>query len=219
MEIHAIDLGKTIVYLLGDRRGRVLIDAGSGERTARLSNYLARSHIEPGEIGLIVLTHSHADHLGSLEGLLDLTGARVAIHPLERDRFLHEMRSMTGIAYDGPVLDPPWAHPLLVDDDFDLQRYGVKARVWHTPGHTEGSISVIWEDRAAVGDTVMNLYPFNLGPVYPPFAEDPRGLLRSWRRMLDAGVMLFYPGHGTPVSAERLEVVYGDRVEAQNRSE
>jgi glyoxylase-like metal-dependent hydrolase (beta-lactamase superfamily II) len=41
--------------------------------------------IRPQEIKLIILTHGHWDHIGSVKEIKDLTGAKVALHGAGRE--------------------------------------------------------------------------------------------------------------------------------------
>ena len=81
------------VYLLLGAGPPTLVDTGSGlEMSTR--HILAgvetvrREFNEPihlGDIGRIMISHGHTDHVGGLPDLLPLTAAQVAIHPLDRE--------------------------------------------------------------------------------------------------------------------------------------
>jgi hydroxyacylglutathione hydrolase len=65
------------VYLLDGGSDYALIDTGGGYRTEPMLEEIARSGVEPGQIGQILLTHKHGDHAGGAAELQRLTGARV----------------------------------------------------------------------------------------------------------------------------------------------
>jgi glyoxylase-like metal-dependent hydrolase (beta-lactamase superfamily II) len=93
----------------------------------------------------------------------------------------------------------------LSDEDLDLASYGVPGRVMHTPGHTNGSVSVLLESgEAFVGDLAMNGFPMRRGPGMPVFAADAAQVHASWRKILDAGATTIYPAHGEPFPAQVL---------------
>ena len=97
----------------------------------------------------------------------------------------------------------PETPTLTFEETLDLQPYGFAGYVLHTPGHTEGSSSVIIEDLAFVGDTMFGI---NRKTIYPPFANDERELLKSWEKLLATGAKFFYPGHGSKISREKLDL-------------
>ncbi|MGC9331998.1 MAG: hypothetical protein ACP5DZ_09025, partial [Bacteroidales bacterium] len=65
------------------------------------------------------------------------------------------------------------------------------------PGHTEGSVSVVFENgNVFTGDICFNL-KFT-SHVIPPFINDKKALLHSWNTLNEKGAKYFYPGHGKP---------------------
>lgn len=92
---------------------------------------------------------------------------------------------------------------------YDLEKYIPGAKVISTPGYTAGSISlVIGNEAAFVGDTLFSVMPWG---VFPPFANDIPELLKSWQRLIDAGCRTYFPGHGKPISLQKLKVSYEKR--------
>lgn len=77
--IHRIDVGVNC-YLIGDERGRVLIDTGFRSKRARLDAELAAAGCRPAGLRLIVLTHGDVDHTGNGEHLRSTYGGPIAIH-------------------------------------------------------------------------------------------------------------------------------------------
>jgi glyoxylase-like metal-dependent hydrolase (beta-lactamase superfamily II) len=86
--------------------------------------------------------------------------------------------------------------------DHDLQYLGLNAKIIHTPGHTDGSLTVILDSKhAIVGDTLIGSRGKS---VFPPFADDPETLMKSWKKLIDEGIEFLYPGHGSPFGVEKL---------------
>jgi glyoxylase-like metal-dependent hydrolase (beta-lactamase superfamily II) len=57
----------------------------------------------------------------------------------------------------------------------------------------------------ALGDLATNVLPLRRNPGLPVLAEDMQKVKESWKRLLDIGATMVYPGHGQvfPVEAIR----------------
>ncbi len=79
------------VYLLLGIETPTLVDTGSGlgESTRQILAGLETvsrqfsEHFRVEDIGRIIVSHGHIDHIGGLSELIRATGARVAVHPLD----------------------------------------------------------------------------------------------------------------------------------------
>lgn len=105
---------------------------------------------------------------------------------------------------------PPVTPDLFLDETFDLTAFGIEGAILHTPGHTAGSISVLFPgDAVIVGDVMMGGYiGGNLSgsrPNYHYFADDLPAVEQSIRTLLDAGVQTFYVGHGGPLRRDDVQ--------------
>ena len=95
-----------------------------------------------------------------------------------------------------------------MEDEQDLDRFGLKGRIISTPGHTRGSMSVVLDSgQAFVGDAVIRYAPF-LSPWLPPFGRDRDRMLQTWEALLQTGARIFYPGHGWPFTDRELAARY-----------
>lgn len=116
---------------------------------------------DPGDISLILLTHSHPDHIGAAKTIREKTGCSVMAHPAERgwiedvDRQNRE-RPVPGFStlVGGSV---PLDHEIVEGDVIDpdgTEEYEIL--VYHTPGHSPGSISLLLQGEGALfcGDAV-----------------------------------------------------------------
>ncbi len=146
------------VYLIYGKKV-CLIDSGvaSGEKV--IFDYLRSTGRSPEEISLIILTHSHPDHIGAASAIKAATNCDVASHAAERswiedvdlqfkERPVPGFKSLVGgsvkidrILQDGDVIG--------LDDE-------MSAKVLHTGGHSKGSISILLPDVGALfsGDAI-----------------------------------------------------------------
>jgi glyoxylase-like metal-dependent hydrolase (beta-lactamase superfamily II) len=197
--------------------GVVVVDAGAPKKRNAFVRGLERDSISPDEVGLIVLTHGHWDHIGSAGDLRELTGAKLAMHHTEV-HWLEQsltplppgatgwgrvLASLSKLFMPFIKLPPAKVDVSLGDDGLALTDYGIPGRVVHTPGHSAGSVSILLDTgEAFVGDLAMNKFPLRLSPGLPVFADDPVAVATSWRSLLEQGATTVYPAHGKPFSAD-----------------
>ncbi|MBN2324269.1 MAG: MBL fold metallo-hydrolase [Spirochaetes bacterium] len=221
-KIFRIKLGVSCVYLIRER-GTILVDAGPPRQEQKFVNKARAAGIDPEEISLVVVTHAHMDHIGSLAGIRTITNAPVLAHAGEKtiiEQALTEipkgvtpwgrvMRFAISLSEKNIRFEPApvdiAVEPHNPNDCYPLNRFGIDGKIVHTPGHTKGSISLLLESGDAfVGDLLMNGFPMRRGPGIPIFADDLETVKNSVRVLLSQGAVLFFPGHGNPFAASDL---------------
>jgi len=217
-EIIPLKLGMTHCYLIRGGADYVMVDAGPPNAFKKFRQKLEQQSIDPAKIKLIIITHMHFDHVGSLPGICRLTGAKSAMHYLDRELVEKGKIIMPGgIGAWGKVLTPflwtikpvvsraigpvPIDHGL-DDKHFSLEGYRIHGKIIHTPGHTAGSVSLFLESGDAfVGDLAMSGFPRVTGPGPFVLGDDLEAMKRSWQLLLDEGARQIYPAHGKPFDA------------------
>ena len=95
---------------------------------------------------------------------------------------------------------------IFIDENYSLNNLGFNVDIIHTPGHSNGSISVVIDNSIALlGDTLFGVFG---NSVCPPFADDTKILIKSWKKLLNTPCSLFLPGHGKEISRKLLESQY-----------
>jgi hydroxyacylglutathione hydrolase len=218
MRIHRIFGVMACTYLIETPEALFLVDAGfmgHGRTILRKIRALGRS---PEELRLAIITHGHLDHFGGLAEICERTPALAAAHPAHADFVAHggkmvsPGRSAWGRSYARiarsvmPRLAVPDAGPVLpLADGQWLDGFGLNGRVLHTPGHSEGCLSVLLDDGTALtGDLIQGKRLPTFAPELPTMAQDPESAHASWCKLLDAGAKQFLPAHAKPFSADEL---------------
>lgn len=169
------------VYLIYGTNGICLIDTGVASSHQDIIDYIRKTGRRAEDISLIIQTHAHPDHIGSTRTIKAEAECAVAMHPAER-AWLEDVslqakeRHVPG--FDSLVAGSVAVNRLLQDHEvFDLG-CGLKFEVFHTPGHSRGSISLLLLGFGALfcGDAVP--VPGEL-PVY----EDVPASVSSIRRL------------------------------------
>ena len=203
--IKKIKMGKSNAYLVRAKKGYILVDAGMENKLNKVKDTLNEINADWEDIILIIITHVHYDHVGSLFDLKERTKAEVLVHEKEKKllemgktsfpkgtMILSKMISKLGNLFLQGSFKPVVAD-ITINDCYELSKYGINGKIIYTPGHTEGSISLIIENNIICGDTFFGVLP---NSVYPPFANNKEQLLKSWKKISKYDCENFYPGHG-----------------------
>jgi len=185
-----------------------LIDTGTPGGAGRLRAAVSAAGHDVRDVGRIVLTHRHADHAGNAAELARGSGAAVHVSPPEapyvRDgREQPRPRPATPL---GRALVPyvklalPWTLPRIEVQETLIDGVHIGPfRVVATPGHTEGHVALLWEERGILfaGDAAAHL--IRLGP--HPAADDPARAEQSFRSLAELDFDTAYFGHGRALHA------------------
>ena len=166
----------------------------------------------PSAIKTIVITHAHIDHIGSLDAMKKLTGAKVAAHEEDAGFIAGKKTPSMGknISWKFRIfrLLSPFMKATPVQPDILLKDSGEIAgmEVIHAPGHTPGSICLYDKKRKVlfVGDLVRFVGGKIVGP---PITLDEAQVRRSEEKISKLNFDVMLSGHGEPLTehaAERL---------------
>lgn len=183
--------------VFGDEQTREAIVIDPGDEIEKITAVLEEHRLK---VKAIVITHGHIDHVMGANQLRALTGAPVYLN--ENDTELLEMIAVQAswLGMDAP----PRVEVDSAASDGTLLRLGeAQFRVIHTPGHTQGSVSV-WipeENKLIAGDT---LFRDSIGRTDLP-GGDSRQILSSIKtRLLELPEeTVVVPGHGAATTIGR----------------
>jgi glyoxylase-like metal-dependent hydrolase (beta-lactamase superfamily II) len=165
-----------LVYLV-DAGDLVLIDCGAGEGWPRIRDNIVESGYDPGSIKTLILTHCHVDHIGAASTVRAETGCKVVAHDLDARAIETGHPALTAanwysIRLPGAIVD----HRVRGERETMVFASGTMELV-HTPGHTPGSMSVLFEtggSRVLFGQDIH-------GPFDKSFGSD----IEQWRRSME----------------------------------
>jgi len=218
--IQMLPFGMLNAFLLINQSNAVLVDTGLPNSEKQVEKVLRGNGLDWSNIRSIVLTHAHIDHAGSAARLRELTGAPIIAHEgdlpqLQGARPLLRPTGAFGRLFHktGAIQKPfPYFLPdvVLSTGMFDLTDVGIPARILHTPGHTQGSISVLLDDgKVIAGDlaasgVLLGGLILRSRPKQPPFEEIPLQVAKSLKHLLSQSCTRFYLGHGGPLGAGQI---------------
>ena len=183
MSIQKLTLGlyQTNTYILSNDREAVVIDPGYEPDTIL-------DALDGLTLKAILLTHGHFDHVGAVKELVAETGCEVYIHAADT--------TLPPMITAGPF----YYTRTYAEGDTITPASGLELTVLHTPGHTPGSVCLLWNDQMFSGDT---LFEGSCGRVDLP-GGDPRVMMESLNRLasLEAEYQV-HPGHGGSTTLSR----------------
>lgn len=191
-------MGANCYLLTCDLTGKgVLVDPGADG--PEIYRWVRQKGVE---IEYILLTHGHVDHIGAVDELRELTGAKVGIQAQDAEMLTDGRKNLS--SYFGPALVLKPADMFL--DDGQIIKVGeLEITVLTTPGHSEGSVCFLTPDGVLSGDT---LFAGSIGRT-----DFPGGSLERLLQGIEAKLLILpedtavFPGHGeeTTIGRERRE--------------
>lgn len=183
--------GSSHSYVIKGDYMNVMIDSGSDQNFPVLERGLRQIGLKVRDINLIVNSHEHCDHIGANRYFQECS--MIAAYRLAASKMISGDYYVT--MYRGNDLNeiPLRVHLWLENmTRIDLGNYTL--RVFHTPGHTSGCISIIETTRGLLfsADSVF------AGGTLSYIAESGSigDYLDSLARLRCFGLHALYPGHG-----------------------
>jgi hydroxyacylglutathione hydrolase len=176
--------------IFGDEQSREAIVIDPGDEIEKIAEVLDRHQFK---VKAIVITHAHIDHVAGAHKLRALTGAPVYMNESDRE-LLNALDLQAG--WLGVATPERTEVDSAANDGTLLRLSGADFQVIHTPGHTQGSLS-IWipsEEKLIAGDT---LFRDSIGRTDLPGGNSRQLLASIKTRLLDLPEQtVVIPGHG-----------------------
>ena len=198
MQVESFVLGPVMTncYLVYKEKGDsgLVIDPGTGAEEVVRRIQTLNLNIEA-----ILLTHARFDHIGGVEEVRAATGAPVYVHPQEAEWLLEpELNGSTLFPVEEVRCRPA---EKTVEGGEQLTLLGETFSVFHTPGHSPGSVSYRAENFIFSGDV---LFSGSIGRT-----DLPGGDYKTLMQTIDQVIMelpeetVVYSGHGPVTTVGR----------------
>lgn len=205
-------LGMINCYLIKGKNKHILVDTGVPNSEKKILKQLKKHQIATKDIGLLIITHGHIDHFGSVKKLKELLNVPVLVHEADQ-KAIQTGKSLLETLKPNHSFWENYLKPRLVkgkaltcepdivlytNEEYDLKNYGIRGKIIHTPGHTPGTLSVILDDGQAI---IMDLASSGifLGGIilnsrmkHPPFHDNLDQVKNSIDYLLSLPLERFY---------------------------
>ena len=161
--IYAKRFGYFNLYVIKGKNGDVLIDTGFIGMKRPLKRWLNKFNVK-----LVILTHAHVDHTWNTAYLKELYGCDVALginDLVNIDNSNIKSKPTTKscglwcklMNFGMRVLNvKDFDVDMKLKDNQIIRRYGLELKIVSLPGHTSGSIGVLYKDYLFAGDALIN---------------------------------------------------------------
>ena len=186
---------ETNVYFIENDTSVILVDpANDSDLIIKKLNQINKKLVA------VLLTHGHFDHIGALDDIIEKYDVPVFMHKSEFD-------FLTNVTKNGSEKFKQYGLPNVISnakpqplEEGDANVEGFHFNVLHTPGHSPGSLTFVFNEFAVVGDT---LFKQGIGrtDLYKGDHETLVNSILDKLFELDDDLPLF-PGHGPYTTVE-----------------
>ena len=172
----------------------IIFDPGNVNYVNRLAAEMKKDGLDIGNIGTIVNTHLHIDHSSGNEAFKALSGAKIILHPRQKENYHLVVVEGTRLFGDEPV---EFKEDYLMKNN-RLQAAGLNMECIPSPGHSPDCVCYYLRNEKILvcGDV---LFEMNTGRV-----DLPGGSAENLKTSIDAlarlDIELLLPGHMGVVS-------------------
>ena len=197
------------LYVIKGENGDILIDTGFICMKKKIKKWLDKFNIK-----LIILTHAHVDHIWNVAYIKKLYKCEVAIGELDFNNIDNtEIKpEPSKKCYTWWCKLMAWGMKNFVPDKFDvdillkdnqvIDMNGIKLKIIFLPGHTDGSIGILYNDYFFVGDALVNRNK----KVQIAFQnQSNEKAIKSYEKIQNLNPKIIFLGHDK-------EVVMGERI-------
>lgn len=187
------------LYIIKGIDGDILIDTGFIGMKKDLKKWLDNFNIK-----LIVLTHAHVDHIWNAAYIQKLYNCDIAlaINDIENIDNSKINSKPSKARYKAWTKLMNWGMHHFTPEKFDvnftlcdnqiIENYGLNLKIIALPGHTNGSIGILYKDYLFVGDALVNRGKF---PTLAYQNQNNEKAYKSLETIVDSNPKIIFVGH------------------------
>ena len=188
MVIHELKYSNTNTYLIESDKGKLLFDTGWAGTMPAFCKCMGELHMSVQDIDYLLISHFHPDHMGIAQEIANL-GATIVVMNIQLP-YVHMADSVFAKDVKNrfiPIEDERIKVVSTAESRGFLHSIGIEGEVFHTPGHSDDSIS-LWLDEGM-------LFVGDLNPLYELELHNGTQIDDSWKLLLALKPKMVYYGH------------------------
>lgn len=204
---------------------QLLVDTGMETDFAALRRFVQQQGSDLSRINYIVHTHGHVDHCGCTALLANKYGIKTIVHQGDLDKVRQGSNGLLRPTNITSRLLLPFTNKgfaafepdIVLTQATDLSQYLPTVQALHTPGHTDGSISLLFDTgEAIIGDVIRGghmggrLFPHK--PRYHYYLNSYPQIHQSIQAILQWQAQRYHVGHGGYLTAQAIQQAFGARL-------
>ena len=197
------------LYVIKGKNGDILIDTGFIGMRKSLKRWLDKFNIK-----LIILTHAHIDHTWNAAYIKKLYKCKIAMSKQDIENIdnskIHSTaskkcyRRWTKLMNYGMQKFTPSKFDIDIPlrDNQDIRRYGIDLKIINLPGHTNGSIGIIYKNYLFAGDALVNRKR------HPEIAyqnQNNEDAKNTYQKILRISPEIIFIGHDKAITIDKLQ--------------
>jgi hydroxyacylglutathione hydrolase len=167
----------------------IIVDPGNPQYLAARVGAIHQDGIDPKDIGIIVNTHLHIDHRSANESFKKLSGAKIALHPIQKQNYSLVVIDADRLLGVEPV---EFTEDYLLDEKV-LKAGNIEIELIPSPGHSPDCVCFyLTKEKVLICGDV--LFEMNTGRVDLP-GGNAAALKKSIELLSKLDIEYLLPGH------------------------
>lgn len=197
------------LYVIKGVNGDILIDTGFIGIKKELKKWLDQFNIK-----LVILTHAHVDHAWNAAYIKKLYNCKIALGKDDIENI--DNRNIKAIPSNSKhsswtklmnygmkkFIPNHYDVDLKLSNNQVIRKYKLNLKIVSLPGHTKGSIGVVYKDYLFAGDALVNRKE------YPEIAyqnQDNKEAISSYYKIIELAPKVIFVGHDNKITLEELK--------------
>ena len=197
------------LYVIQGKNGDILIDTGFIGMRKSLKKWLNKFNIK-----LIILTHAHVDHIWNASYIKNLYNCQIAISLADIENLDNSKINSTAskkqyklwtklMNYGMTKFIPEkFEIDIYLKDNQIIKRYGQTLKIISLPGHTNGSIGVLYKDYLFAGDAMVNR---KRQPEIAYQNQNNEEAINSYKKIVNLTPQIIFVGHDKKITIDKIK--------------
>ena len=207
--VHTLYSATSNIHLVIHKGIYFLVDGDE----SKIENHLEALDIKPEQISFLVITHGHPDHSGAAAYFKEKHGIKIIAGKGDQQIInsgklnkLCSTSALGDLVYSAvPKEFKAFNADVFINEETSLAEYGIDGTTYPIPSHTEGSIAIVVDGLAFVGDIIRGKAMAKRTPALHFYQCDMTRNEEVINEALTWDCETWYTGHFGPLKPARIE--------------